>query len=199
MRTALCALALPALSAIASADVVAPPADGPHSRFTAGVDLGLTQASKDADNYDANHTLGLFARVNLTPRLSAQLEVTKLDTDDDSTSIRVYSANVVIDIANGGHWMPMILAGIGLDRTSTTYGYDTHAHHIEGGVGVEYRADGGFIAGVDLRLGGRTIDDQPVYYADGAAKAGPVIHLAPASNLSDGEYRSARLYMGVHF
>ena len=198
MRTALCALAL--LTSTASADVVSPPAEGPHSRFTAGVDLGLTQAAKDADTYDANHTLGLFARIGLTPRLSTQLEITKLDTQDDSTSIRVYSANVVIDIANGGHWMPMILAGVGIDRGSTSYGLDASGHHIEGGVGLEYRAEGGFIAGLDLRLGGRTIDEPPV-----AAQPGPLgltgsqIRLAPATTLSDGEYRSARLYMAVHF
>ena len=33
-------------------------------------------------------------------------------------------------------------------------------HHIEGGFGLEYRADGGFVVSADFRLGGRSIDDE---------------------------------------
>ncbi|HEV7558137.1 MAG TPA: outer membrane beta-barrel protein [Kofleriaceae bacterium] len=169
------------------------------TRFTAGVDLGLTQSSKDADNgSDASHTLGLYGRVQLSSRLSGQLELGKIDTDDDTLAIRQISALVVVDLANGGHWMPILLAGIGYDHAETDYGATTDAHHIEGGFGLEYRADGGFVAGIDLRLGGRTIDSDTTAVPLSGAGGGRALFV-PVTNLTDGEYRSARLYAGVHF
>jgi opacity protein-like surface antigen len=167
------------------------------TRFTAGVNLGLTQSAKDADNNsDASHTLGLYGRIQMTSRLSGQLEFGKIDTGDDSLAIRQISALLVVDLANGGHWMPMLLAGVGYDHAETDYGATTDAHHIEGGFALEYRADGGFVAGLDLRLGGRSIDSDTT--AVPLAGGGTSLYL-PASSLTDGEYRSARLYAGVHF
>jgi len=161
------------------------------------VNLGVTQAEASADYTDANHTLGLFARGRLTRRLSAQLEVTRLATDDDSTTIRVYSVTATLDLTSHPHIVPMLLAGTGLDRQSTSYGTYTHAHHFEGGLALEYRADGGFTAGVDVRIGGRSIDEQTAYALD---KAPPNATLfAPASDLQAGQYRSARLYAGIRF
>ena len=170
------------------------------TRFMAGVDLGLTQTSKDANNgSDASHTLGLYGRFQMTSRLSAQLEFGKIDTGDDSLAIRQVSALLVVDLANGGHWMPMLLAGIGYDHAEADYGGTTDAHHIEGGFALEYRADGGFIAGVDLRLGGRTIDSDTTAVPLATSGGGDRGLFVPVSMLSDGEYRSARLYAGVHF
>lgn len=161
------------------------------------MNLGVTQAEASADYTDANHTLGLFARGRLTRRLSAQLEVTRLATDDDSTTIRVYSVTATLDLTSHPHIVPMLLAGTGLDRQSTSYGTYTHAHHFEGGLALEYRADGGFTAGVDVRIGGRSIDEQTAYALD---KAPPNATLfAPASDLQAGQYRSARLYAGIRF
>ena len=168
------------------------------TRFTAGVDLGLTQTSKDADNgSDASHTLGLYGRIQITSRLSGQLEFGKIDTGDNTLAIRQVSALLVVDLANGGHWMPMLLAGVGYDHAETDYGTTTDAHHIEGGVGLEYRADGGFVAGIDLRLGGRTLDSGTTAVPVGVG--GGTALFVPVTNLTDGEYRSARLYAGVHF
>lgn len=170
------------------------------TRFMAGVDLGLTQTSKDANNgSDASHTLGLYGRLLMTSRLSVQVELGKIDTGDDSLTIRQISALLVVDLANGGHWMPMLLAGVGYDHAEADYGATTDAHHIEGGFALEYRADGGFIAGLDLRLGGRTIDSDPMPVPVGIAGGGSRALFVPAQMLTDGEYRSARLYAGVHF
>jgi hypothetical protein len=170
-------------------------AEGYHAQFSAGLNLGLIQSQADADK-DANHTIGLYGRVQMSPRWSAQLEIGRIETDDGSgTDLRQAGGLLMVDLANGGHLIPMLLAGAGFDWESTAYD-STSGHHIEGGFGLEYRADGGLTLGADIRLGSRNIDTpkaQPVGI-DGAVPL-----LAPASHLTDGEYRSARLYVGVRF
>ena len=90
----------------------------------------------------------------------------------------------------------MILAGVGLDSASTSWGESTDAHHFEGGYGLEYRADGGLVVGGDARIGGRSIDSQ----SSGTVPVMTGVALrAPASTLEEGEYRSARVYVGVRF
>jgi hypothetical protein len=83
--------------------------------------------------------------------------------------------------------------GIGFDW-STSYDYTTSATHIEGGFGLEYRTDAGITVGADLRMGGRTGGDQSL-----ATPGGPILERYVPSTLHDGEYRSARLTVGVHF
>ncbi|MBS1118730.1 MAG: hypothetical protein H6Q90_958, partial [Deltaproteobacteria bacterium] len=126
--------------------------------ITAGVSLGLSQAKADAQA-DASQTLGLFGRLGLSSRLSGQLELSRYQTDDGSSvDIRTATALLVVDLARRGHWMPTLVAGIGIDDESSGFS-STSGHHIEGGFGLEYRVDGGLTIGADLRMGGRSLDN----------------------------------------
>jgi outer membrane protein with beta-barrel domain len=184
MRLVLLALLVPTLvAATASARPI-----------TVGAAMGLTQAKVDA-NSDPNTTLSVFGRLGFNRHASAQLEFQRIETDSTGTDIRTGTLLVTLDLSDGKHLVPMILAGAGLDSASTTYGNSTDAHHFEGGFALEYRADGGLVVGGDLRIGGRSIDSQ-------SAVAYPTVgvaYFAPAANLSDGEYRSARAYVGIRF
>lgn len=187
MRLAIAAaplLALLALPGLAAANPV-----------TAGISFGKIKSKVDAaSGTDANSTLSVFGRIGLTPRLGAQVEVQKLETDTGGSDIRTATALLVVELGSKGRLVPLLVAGYGVDKESTQYGYEQNAHHTEGGLGLEYRADGGFVIGADVRIGGRTIEGQnaaPI--AQGDVKA------YVASSLRDGEYRSARLTIGLRF
>ena len=162
--------------------------------ITVGAAAGITQSKVDA-NSDPNTTVNVFGRLGLNPRVAAQLELQRIQTDTSGADIRTGTLLIALDLSAGKHLVPMVLAGAGLDSASTSYGAQTDAHHFEGGFALEYRADGGLVVGGDLRIGGRSIDSQ----SGVAMPLTGVAYLAPASNLSDGEYRSARLYVGVRF
>jgi hypothetical protein len=163
--------------------------------ITLAAGLGLTQSKVDASQ-DPNSTLAVFGRVGLGRRVSAGLELQRINTDDTSVDLRTVTANLVVDLGANKHVVPMILVGAGLDYASYNYGGSTDAHHFEGGLGLEYRADGGLVIGGDLRIGGRSIDsDEEVYPLAGGTG---IAYYAP-STLHDGEYRSARAYVGVRF
>lgn len=200
--TAATAALLPALSGLAEARPI-----------TAGLTAGVAQSKQDADGgADANHTIGLFGRLGFTPRLAGQLEVSRIQTDDSYVNIRSATALLVVDLGSKGRLVPVLVAGLGLDDASDPYGNSTGAHHIEGGLGLEYRAEGGFTIGADMRLGGRTLHyDDNVYPLTGGIKQtgidasgsgtppqGGAIYYAPSS-LRDGEYRTARITLGIQF
>src|SRR5206468_3184670 len=111
-----------------------------------------------------------------------------------SFDIRTGTALLVIDLGAGPHLVPTLAAGMGLDRASDHYGGATTGHHFEGGLGLEYRADGGFVVGVEGRLGGRSIDSDTTLYP---VRSG--IDLYAPSYLRAGEYRSIRATLGVRF
>jgi opacity protein-like surface antigen len=182
LRVALAGLALFALPSTTLANPV-----------TAGVSLGLAHSAADADvGVDSSRTLGLFGRIGLSSRLSGQLEVSRHSTEDGSNlDIRTGTALLVVDLKSGGRWMPMLMAGAGLDRAEGEFS-STSGHHFEGGFGLEYRSDGGLTLGADVRLGGRSIDDDDVVIQD------DVVFIAP-SQMREGEYRSARITLGVRF
>ncbi|MBV8760628.1 MAG: hypothetical protein JO257_25270 [Deltaproteobacteria bacterium] len=172
-------LAVPALANVASARPI-----------TVGAALGITQSKVDA-NADPNTTLDVFGRLGLNPRLGAQLELQRIQTDTSGTDIRTGTVLLAVDLGSGKHLVPMILAGAGLDSASS--GYDSvNGTHIEGGFSLEYRADGGLVIGGDLRMGGRSIDQPKTVPLKGVAYYAP-------STISDGEYRAARAYVGVRF
>jgi hypothetical protein len=101
---------------------------------------------------------------------------------------------MVVELAQpDAHVMPLLLAGIGYDHAGTQYGGSTDAHHIEGGLSLEYRADGGFTIGAGFRLGGRSIDSDTTQLP----LAG--VALYQPSYLREGEYRSLGMYAGVRF
>jgi hypothetical protein len=157
--------------------------------ITFGVGLGRTQSKVDAD---ANGTQQLFGRVAFTPRLAGQLELQGID--DPSMNIRTATVLLVVELGSMGKLVPLLVAGFGYGHASSDWGTETSGTHKEGGFGLEYRADGGLTLGVDLRLGGRSIDqggEVPVATGEIALYAPP--------GLVAGEYRSGRLYVGIRF
>jgi hypothetical protein len=186
----------PALAFALALGLMAVPSFAGARPFTAGVGLGLTQAKADAaTGAGSNHTLSLFGRLGLGPRLSGQLEVLRIQTDSTSVDLRTATALLVFDLGTRGPLIPVLLGGVGLDDASTAYGSDTTAKHVEAGLGVEYRADGGLTIGADVRIGDRSLDvSQQVYPVTGGGVA-----LYTPSTLQDGEYRSARVTLGVRF
>ena len=183
MRLALAALLLLA-PAVASARPI-----------TVGASYGMIQSKADSGS-DPNSQLTAFGRVGLGSSLETGLELQDISAGDNSTVIRTISGLLLVELGHG-RLMPMLLGGVGIDHSATSYGSTTDAHHFEAGFALEYRADSGLVLGGDLRIGDRSIDSNSnmVYPLSGG-----VAYRAPAtSQLSDGEYRSARLYVGVRF
>lgn len=187
--------ALSAASALCFAPSVA--AAGP---LTAGVNLGLSQSALDGEQgVDPSRTVGLFGRLAFNTRIAGQLEVAQIGAGDEynPVNIRTATASLVVDLGSKGRLVPTLVAGIGYDWASDQYGYSTEAHHIEGGLGLEYRAEGGLTLGVDVRLGGRSLHDQEAIAYPTDVRGG-VAYILP-SQLQEGEYRSAQLKLGVRF
>lgn len=168
---------------------------------TVGLTLGKSEAKQDAQSgADASSTFGLFVRGHLTRALQFQGELSKLQTDAGSGStIRSGNGAFVLELAHTG-LVPFALVGLGVDVVSQDYGSDQHFFHEELGVGVEYRFRNGLTVGTDLRMGNRTQTGAQTYYAQGGGGV-PVggVKLYTPSNLSEGEYRSMHLNVGVKF
>jgi hypothetical protein len=175
-----------------AAVVVLIPALADARPITFGVGLGLTQAEVDADG-EPNDTKQLFGRIGLTERVGAQLELMRIE--DPSVDIRIGTALIVVELGTKKGFVPLMMAGVGLDRASSDY-YEAEGTHIEGGFGLEYRAEGGFTIGGDLRLGGRSVEVKGDYILP--LQEGVSALWAP-TNMESSEYRSARLYAGVRF
>ena len=186
MRLAAALLALALSPALAAARPV-----------TLGINAGVHHDEADPDD-EGNRTLGLFGRVGFSRRVSGQLEVMKIDTDDHyytATTIRTATVLLVADLVDHGRWIPTAKIGAGIDRASTEW--DTEeGHHYEGGFGLEYR-DGGLTIGIDLRLGGRSVDEPE--YELLADDTDPAPLSWNGGGLREGEYRSARISLGVTF
>jgi hypothetical protein len=168
--------------------VAAPAAANP---VTIGANLGASQA-KDA-GIDANRTMGVFGRLGLADRVAGQLELSQMNGQPGiADDIKIGNAAVLIDFAKGP-LVPLVLIGGGLDRerwASATYA------HAEAGLGLELRTRAGFMVGADVRIGTRTLVEQEKLLADAA---GPRPYLYDPSVLHEGEYRSARVTVGVTF
>lgn len=189
MRPAVAALLL-AVPSIAAA--------GP---FTAGLSVGMHHDKVDQD-HEGNRTLGLFGRFAITKRFAVQLEVQKIETDEatyEPTTIRTGTASLRLDLLDRGRLIPTIAFGAGLDRASTEWD-TTEGHHYEGGLGLEYRADGGFNVGIDLRFGGRSVEEKVYALEDTTGGDLPPRPLAyDFGGLREGEYRALRVHAGVTF
>jgi opacity protein-like surface antigen len=201
MRVAL-ALAVLAVPATSSSLAIASPA------ITAGLSLGAIQSEVDAEG-DHNNTLGLYGRLGFSKRIAGQLEVAKLSTGEynyDNTTIRTATALLVVDLRDRGELMPVLMAGLGIDRASSDYD-STSGTHIEGGLGLEYRARSGLTIGLDFRLGGRSVDERvyEAYPVEGDVGGAPcgletcVLANEAPSELREGEYRALRLSLGIRF
>jgi hypothetical protein len=162
--------------------------------LTAGVGLGRFQAENDWDG-EADDTLQLFGRLGLTSRISGQLEIQKIEGSTEAIT-RSLTAHLVVELGQSGRLVPTMFAGLGVDRGTTSYASQS-GHHIEGGFGLEYRLDGGLSLMADVRLGGRSIDqsDEHVYLDE---KMPTYVDLY-APTLIEGEYRSARVGVGLRF
>jgi hypothetical protein len=161
--------------------------------ITVGASLGRIQSKANADG-EASDTYQLFGRAGFTPRLSAQLELQKIE--DPSMDVRSGTALLVVDLAGPQNkLMPLLLVGMGLDHASSDW-YEQSGSHIEGGFALEYRAEGGLTIGADLRLGGRSVDQQDEVYP--ALEGDDVAYWAPYG-LAEGEYRSGRIYAAIRF
>lgn len=159
--------------------------------ITFGAGLGRIQSKANADG-DASDTLQVFGRIGFTSRLSAQLELQRVD--DPGVDIRTGTGLLVVDLGSHPHLVPVLLAGFGFDRASTDW-YSATGTHMEGGLGLEYRANNGFTIGADVRIGGRSISEDYVAYP---AVEGRIALYGP-SGLAEGEYRSMRLAAGIRF
>lgn len=160
--------------------------------ISVGASLGITQ-SEQTQNESVDKTYAIYGRIGIVSRLSAQLEVAKIDASDrgyTEADARAVTALAVVDLA-GGHWVPVLLAGIGFaNATVGPNSGEIDTHHVEAGLGLEYRAAGGFVIGIDARIGDRTIDSDTTLHPD-------LYSLPPI--LPDGQYRSVRLAIGVRF
>jgi len=163
---------------------------------TLGVSAGVHQDEIDQDD-EGNRTLGLFGRFGMSKRIAGQLEVQKIDTDAatyEPTKIRTVTALLVVDLVDSGRWIPTLKVGAGLDWASTEW-ETREGHHFEGGFGLEYRADDGVTIGLDLRMGGRSVDEPEYVINDDVAR--PLVY--DGGGLREGEYRSGRVYVGIQF
>ena len=159
--------------------------------IVAGAGLGRIQSEVNAEG-DASDTVQLFGRIGFTNRLAAQLEFQKIE--DPSVDVRSATALLVVELGNpNGHFVPLLLAGYGFDHATSDW-YEADGTHTEGGFGLEYRADGGFTVGADLRLGGRSVEEDYEVVPLGEGQIG-----LWAPGMAEGEYRSARLYAAIRF
>jgi len=161
--------------------------------ITVGVGVGSVQAENDWDD-QAEDELHAFGRVGLTNRVSGQLELQKIDYSQNETTVRTGTALIVVELGQSGRLVPTMFAGMGIDHAEDPYGYEQDGTHIEGGFGLEYRVDGGLVIGADVRLGGRSVDqDEQVVPLEGDNRA------LYAPLLIEGEYRSLRVGVGLRF
>lgn len=198
------ALSLPAVAALALPLLLSARAEaGPLS---AGVQLGSTNNRAEADaGEDASSAYGVYGRLRISPRVSGQLEVGRIDTGASDLSIRQVTALVLVDIARLGaarRLVPTVMLGLGVDHASSAaYGVSADAQRVEAGVGLEYRAEGGLTVGLDLRIGERSVDDQatiqPVY--DGGIGGGVPLDPIGSTSSSSSEFRVARVTVGLRF
>ncbi len=192
-----------ALGLVAVVAVTGPAAA--EGRITAGIGLGLTHSEADAlDGAEPNSTVGLWGRLRLGSRISAQLELTRIKADDgadtygysDPVAMRQVSALLVVDLARSGKSLvPIALVGAGIDNEVTTYSDKDFVHALLG-AGLEYRAANGLTIGADLRMGTRT-SSEPQYKTQ-PVQEGVLFREAP-SRLAEGEFRTARLTVGIRF
>jgi hypothetical protein len=168
--------------------------------FTFGVGAGTVQSENDTDD-EAERVLEAWGRVGLTPRFGLQLDVEKFTLTQDEVTVRSGTALAVFELGALGRsrgLVPLVFGGVGIDHASTPYGGTEDGSHVEGGLGLELRLDGGLVISADARIGSRSPDDrqdsEPVIL-DG--QIGVMAYSQPI--LPDGQYRSVRVGVGLRF
>jgi hypothetical protein len=179
---------LPSLAAATSAHA------GP---LTVGADLGVTQSKVDA-NSESNPTLGAFARLACGNHVAGELEIARIGMAGagafngmtfPGVDMKQASALLVVDFG-GTRLVPVMLVGGGVDHTTWGSFRDSLYARAELGLGLEWRATGGLSLGADVRIGDRKLVSE--------SRADVETYLEPKM-LSEGEYRSARVALGVRF
>ena len=178
--------------------------------ITIGATVGEAQSEAEgANNQGPDLTYGLFVRVGITRHIAGQLEVTRINSDSDYDT-RSASLLGVIDLSSGwggarlaGRLVPLVLLGggeaWGSSALTTT---DSYALHLEAGLGLEYRARGGLVIGIDARIGNRWMQTSTATFNPGCACGccfGPGPGPQEDEGLWDGQYRSLRTYVGLTF
>jgi hypothetical protein len=162
------------------------------SPITVGAGIGITQDEVNTGQ-DPNSSLSIFGRFGVTSRLSAELDISKVGNDSTGTSARTVTGFAVLDLGSSAHWVPQIFAGAGIDHEDLSYG-ESDGHHFEGGVGLEYRATGGFVVGARFHLGGRSIDSQPE-----VVPLACCVDIYSNAKLDASEFRTLDAYAGIRF
>lgn len=160
--------------------------------ITVGAGVGVVAADNDWDG-ENDDTLQVFGRLGLTARVAGQLELQKIESSQNDVIVRTGTALLVVELGRSGRLVPTMFAGLGLDHAQDPYGGSQDGSHIEGGFGLEYRVDGGLVISADLRLGGRSVDN------DEAVILGGDVRALYAPLLIEGEYRSMRVGVGLRF
>jgi outer membrane protein with beta-barrel domain len=170
-----------------------------------GASLGTTQTANDADiGADSLHSVGLYGRLHLLGPIAVQGELGRIQTDDH-TSVRTASLAGVLELGHHA-FVPYLLAGAGVDQVGQSMDSGETYAHVELGLGVQYRVNGGLTIGLDVREGTRKLESSPppVYAmpaGGGDLGAPPIdpVYQNPVSSVSSGEYRSARVTVGIRF
>jgi hypothetical protein len=181
VRVALAGLV--ALSVVSTAAAASP--------FTIAAGLGMTQDEVNS-HQDPNSVLSVLGRAGLSRRFALELELSRVDTGANHAS-RTATALGVFDLGSNPRWVPHLFAGLGVDDSDVGYGNDV-GHHLEAGVGLEYRASSGLVIGARFHIGDRTIDSQPKVDVLACCT-----DLYSPPSLNDGQYRSLDAYAGVRF
>lgn len=167
-----------------------------------GAGVGLTQSSQDASNSESSRQIdALYLRVGVFGPLSLQGELGS--TDASGGNVHSLTGAAVLEL--GRHrWVPYLLAGVGADSTTSS----STSPRAEAGVGLEYRTQSGLAIGVDVREGYRPSAPQPPLYIDppsnnppigGGAGGGTSRLIPPDASAPDGQFRTARVTIGIAF
>ncbi|HEY1547415.1 MAG TPA: hypothetical protein VGG28_06335 [Kofleriaceae bacterium] len=155
----------------------------------------------DSSSNDGGYTLDARARAGVSDHVGVQIDVDH--SSSTNADITAATVSATLDLVDHGSWVPMLLGGAGLDWTSGTQS----GEHAEVGGALEFRASGGFLIGLDIRVGLRHVDGSPPEEVEpgfgGGMTDGPAfVPIDPSSNtnsLPSGFYGMARFYAGVHF
>ena len=154
---------------------------------------------------------GLMAR--LGSGLGLELDASRLQLQSTAPSAAgtdVRSATLALVLPVGQffnyHIVPMVFAGAGIDYVTLNGDPNAVYHHLEYGLGLEYRSKkrgGGVVFGADFRTGSRTLDVSAGGVKSDLANAIGNVLLAKepvtASALPQGDYREVRCYVGISF
>ncbi len=156
----------------------------------------------DSTTNDAGYVLDAVARAGVSDRVGVQIDLDR--SSSTNADITAATVSATFDLVDHGSWVPMLIAGAGLDWTSGAQS----GEHVEAGGALEYRAPGGFLIGLDVRLGMRRVDGdneplpEPGFgggMTDGTAPAFIPADPDPINSLPSGGYGVVRLYAGAHF